>query len=45
MKEKKDKNKYDFWEFLTDFRFYLFLFVLILIIINKCSASKLNYHK
>jgi hypothetical protein len=37
MKEKKDKNEYDFREFLTDFRFYLFLLVLILIIIKKCS--------
>lgn len=33
----EDKNKYDFWELLTDFRFIIAIFGLILLIIERCS--------
>jgi len=37
MDENKDKSKYSFWELLTDFRFIIAMFGLILLIIERCS--------
>jgi len=35
--EKRDKNKYGFWELLTDFRFIIAMMGLILLILERCS--------
>ncbi len=41
-KEKKDNKKIDFWNFLTDFRFYIGLIVIIIWIL-KVSGLIFNH--
>ena len=40
-RDKKDGNKsktpYTFWDFMTDFRFYIALIILIIIAFGQCS--------
>ncbi len=37
-KREKKKNKgFDFWDFLTDIRFYAALIVIILLILKECG--------
>jgi hypothetical protein len=33
--DNKDHNNYDFWSFMTDVRFYVVLFVVVLAILYK----------
>lgn len=37
-KKERGKNKgFDFWNFLTDFRFYVALIVIIILILKECG--------
>jgi len=35
LKKEGEKKKFDFWDFLTDFRFYIAIIVLILWILTE----------